>query len=309
MRKHLFDYDSVINTQRERIYKQRDNILASEGEDTDSLEEIQKKHQNFIDEKIKEIEGDIQSIFEKQIDNAKKLKQDTTEFLANIQKEMNIQFDSKTYQNLKESSFDEIKKLLSVYVRNQLRKKTEEADTEQLYKVIKDIYLHYIDTLWIEHIDEMQYLRDKVGLMGYAQLDPLIIYKKEAYEKFQQLLYRLKFDTTASLLNVDFKALTEQENMKKNTIQIGSKADETYLKILQELAGTPNVQEIIKQEEGPQDPRKAIFEDQTDVEVFEIGNDNNNGVINTNKHKKVRPNDPCPCGSGKKYKKCCGIKT
>lgn len=71
---------------------------------------------------------------------------------------------------------------------------------EVVYNVMREIYLYHVDSLWMKHIDEMEYLRDKVGLMGYAQIDPLVIYKKEAFEKFQTLLWRLKVDVTTYLI-------------------------------------------------------------------------------------------------------------
>lgn len=99
---------------------------------------------------------------------------------------------------------------LSVYIAKQLSEKLASVEQEQLYKVFKDVYLYHIDTLWIKHLDEMEELRDKVGLVGYAQLDPLVIYKSEAYTKFQNLLYRLKYDVTAYIASLDFSAAQAQ---------------------------------------------------------------------------------------------------
>ena len=99
---------------------------------------------------------------------------------------------------------------LSEFITRQLSEKLASVDTEQLYRVFKDVYLYHIDTLRIKHLDEMEELRDKVGLMGYAQLDPLVIYKSEAYTKFQNLLYRLKYDVTAYIASLDFSAAQQQ---------------------------------------------------------------------------------------------------
>lgn len=317
IRKNLFDYDSVINIQRENIYKQRDYILESEGLESETPDQIEAKQKLFVEEKLKEIEKNIDFILDKQIEDAKKIKQGSADLLATIEKEMNLNFDDKTRTNLENADFDEIKKTLSAYINSSFKNNIEEAEEKQLYSAIKDVYLHYIDKLRVEHIDEMQYLREKVGLMWYAQLDPLIMYKKEAYEKFQNLLYRLKFDTTASLLNIDFKWLAQQQKVTTAFTQKSAQQDESYLKVLQDLAWSDAVQKIItqKQNDQQQDPRKMIFEDEDGVEVFEVDNnmvtvDNTipTKVIDTNTKRKTRPNDPCPCGSGKKYKKCCGAK-
>ncbi len=263
IRKHLFDYDSVINTQRERIYKQRDYILESEGLEHETPEQIQTKQEAFINNKIEEIYKNVDFILNKQIEDAKIIKQSTTDLLDTIQKEMNLHFDEKTRKNLEQSNFDEIKKIISAYIKDSFKTNIKDIEPKQLYDIIKDISLYYIDKLRIEHIDEMQYLREKVGLMGYAQLDPLIMYKKEAYEKFQQLIYRLKFDTTASLLNIDFKAIAQQQaNLSINQAQHQEQQDQSYLKALQELAGSDAIKNIVKTPSKGQDPRKMIFEDE-----------------------------------------------
>ena len=89
---------------------------------------------------------------------------------------------------------------LETYIINYVTQKYQSLAPEIVYNVMREIYLYHVDSLWMKHIDEMEYLRDKVGLMGYAQIDPLVIYKKEAFEKFQSLLWRLKVDVTTFLI-------------------------------------------------------------------------------------------------------------
>ena len=85
-------------------------------------------------------------------------------------------------------------------------KKVAGVDPRVIEETLRMIYLAMIDKYWIAHIDDMQYLRDKVGLYGYAQQDPLIIYKKEAFEKFEQLMFNIKQETIAIIFRTDFRA-------------------------------------------------------------------------------------------------------
>ena len=149
----------------------------------------------------------------------------------------------------------------------------------------------------MKHIDEMEYLRDKVGLMWYAQLDPLVIYKKEAFEKFQTLLWRLKSDVTTYLIGVDVE-------LNFSSVQEKSSTSDDYMQILEDVskivAKTPahsNKLQSAKSNDG--------------IEIFEVGNEKEEEstyahIFEETPGKKARPNDPCLCGSGKKYKKCCG---
>lgn len=134
----------------------------------------------------------------------------------------------------------------------------------------------------------------------------MIVYKAEAYEKFQILLYRLKFDVTAYIAGIDF-AQVHQQDQGQQVIVANSQSEAEYLKMLQKVsAEIPEIQQIAKA------PDTMVYENSEGVEIFEV-NDSNQPVgtpvvdSDTVSHK-TRPNDPCPCGSGKKYKKCCGIK-
>jgi preprotein translocase subunit SecA len=166
--------------------------------------------------------------------------------------------------------------------------------------MFKEIYLHHLDKLRVDHIDEMQYLREKVALIGYAQQDPLTMYKQQAYEKFQTLLYRFKFDTIASITRVDFGQLNQQPTI---TIQAGGQSQQEYLEALKKVAGSQELQEMVKdiQQEQTQ-PTKKTYEDEDGFEVFEIddrtstrsqqpGASGPTVVIDTNTKRKLRPND------------------
>ena len=126
--------------------------------------------------------------------------------------------------------------------------------------------------------------------------------------KFQDLLARIKCDTTTMLMRIDFRGISEQQ---KAQIQImdAVKSDPELLQKLKQASGNIKAVQKSMPRQQPQDRRSVLFEDEDGVEVFEA--DDNNEIDDTSavilpQNKKTRPNDLCPCGSGKKYKKCCG---
>lgn len=187
---------------------------------------------------------------------------------------------------------DILPKAITQYFHKQL-KGLEET---KLYMMFKEIYLYHLDKLRVDHIDEMQYLREKVALMGYAQQDPLTMYKQQAYEKFQTLLYRFKFDTIASITRVDFAQL--QNPQPTITLQAGGQSQQDYLNALKQAAGSQELKEMVQDIQEEQKKPK-VYEDEDGFEVFEIDDkpsklQASNGptiVIDTNTKKKLRPND------------------
>lgn len=305
IRKHLFDYDSVINKQRQAIYKKRDDILLSESD-----EELRK----YLVEQIKlEIEANMDDIVRQQIANAKVLEQSPIQFLRVIDKEFSLKLENQQIQIFGDMTFDKLQVELSMFMLDQLKTKFDMMDVDRLYQIFKDVYLYHLDTLRVKHLDDMEYLRDKVGLMWYAQLDPLIVYKSEAYDKFQTLLYRLKFDVTAYIVGIDFATL-QQQMQTPQVITVNSQSEAEYLKMLQKVSS--EVKEMYIDKPTLKTPEKMIYENSDGFEIFEV-DDKNQAIwtpqvfdepVISQLGNKVRPNDLCPCGSGKKYKKCCGAK-
>ena len=283
-RKHVFEYDSVINKQRQAIYKKRDDILFSEKDED--------KRKELIDSMLLEIPQNIHDVITNQIATAKAMWQNESSFLETATKELWI--DDSLLKKCKGKKFDELKDFLSTSIWEKINKALSSAEPMMVYRLLKDVYLYHLDTLWIQHIDEMEYLRDKVGLMWYAQIDPLVVYKKEAFEKFQQLLFRLKKDVTLYLMNFDFSAKAPEP-----VVEI--EMDPNYLEQLQKASNNLPINIPSKSSS------KKTSND--DVEVIEISNASSKTSqyekIFAWSDKKAKPNDPCPCGSGKKYKKCC----
>ena len=96
----------------------------------------------------------------------------------------------------------------------------DKYDQNLLFNILRDINLQVIDKLWVAHIDDMQYLKDKVGFMGYAQMDPLIVYKQESFEKFELLQQNIKTDTTTKLMRIDYRAVSEQQEIQNQLFEM-----------------------------------------------------------------------------------------
>ncbi|MEI8008517.1 MAG: SEC-C metal-binding domain-containing protein [bacterium] len=132
-----------------------------------------------------------------------------------------------------------------------------------------------------------------------------MVYKSEAFEKFQILLYRLKFDVTAYIAGIDF-SMVQQQDQASQVVMANSQSEAEYLKMLQKVSA--EVQEIKPTKSVAKESEKMVYKTSDGVEIFEV-NDTNQPigtptVFDVQSGDKVRPNDPCPCGSGKKYKKC-----
>jgi len=236
------------------------------------------------------------------------LNQTPGEFIQTLDKVFSLKLSAEDIAKYASMTFEALQKPLAEHVTAHIQKNMESIDQERMYLILKDVYLYHIDTLWVKHIDEMDYLRDKVGLMGYAQLDPLIVYKKEAFDKFQNLLYNLKLDISTYIAGIDFAGIQQQEELQQLRVANQAK-DNQYVQLLQKVS--QNVKAAPQQAKPQPQTEKMVFGDQDGFEIFETKDGTPTGapettVIDTNANQKTRPNDPCPCGSGKKYKKCCG---
>lgn len=278
-RKQLFDYDSIVNTQRQKIYGQRDEILMSD--QSDDLKN------NYIETTKSKILQDISLLINIKLNEAHSLKQPIDDLIATINKEFNVNLEDIKSKITNNSNITDFADDIIEVIKSKIKKSFESINQDKLYMIFKDVNLHYIDNLWIEHIDEMQYLRDKVWFMWYAQQDPLIIYKKESFEKFRNLVIRIKSETTNYILNIDYEWIQEQEKVEKIIIE-KQKTDPNFINKLKSASN--NIKDVMKiiQEEKDIKEKKVIFQDEDGVEVLEIGEPKvNNTIVNS----KLRPND------------------
>ena len=174
IRKHLFDYDSVVDKQRKRVYKIRDEILAAE-----DSEELQKKYVEWLEE---DFLTESKNIILTQITTAETTGQSVSDLLIVLNKEFWLNITQPEHAELSKLDYESLKAMLLERLDSYFNRVFSTIDTKILFQIFREVHLHFLDKLWIDHIDEMQNLREKVGLMSYAQMDPLVIYKKESFE-------------------------------------------------------------------------------------------------------------------------------
>ncbi len=252
IRKHLLEYDNVMNKQREVIYSQRKDVLMSEDLGPTVMEMIEEEAESiveqFADEKIHPEDWDLKGLQDA-------LRQ---QFPFRWPPLPQVQ-DGFRREDLIEWVIEEAKKYY------QAKKDNEFAELP--FNIEKEIMLRSIDYHWKDHLLAIDQLKEGIGLRGYAQKDPLIEYQKEAYQMFLEMLERIRRDTIEKLFAIHIAREHEVKDIRVERRQpfIMSRGTE------------PGGGET---EEGK-------------------------GVTVRREGKKVGRNDPCPCGSGKKYKKCC----
>ncbi len=250
IRKQLIEYDDVMNQQREVIYKQRRQALRNADLHPDILAMIEdiswKIISDFEQAKIPVAEWDLKGISDA------------------VKRHFNFEFDPAKVLD-EDSSNKDLKEKLAQEIIDRTNKIYAEREIllgiEELRQIERFVMLQTVDTLWKDHLLNMDQLKQGIGLRGYAQQDPLIIYKKEGFAMFQDLIERIKEETVSILFRIQ---IAEPEDL--NTMQ--------------------------RQEQD-----KLVFshsDDSLAKQPIKRG------------HAKIGRNEPCPCGSGKKYKKCCG---
>ncbi|MBE6145184.1 MAG: preprotein translocase subunit SecA [Firmicutes bacterium] len=241
-RKSLLDYDNVMNEQRENIYSRRNEILDQESISERTQATFDSNIANLVDSHI-EPEGYL----------TEDDKSEIIEYLnTNLIKTTKLEVED--ILDMKDEA--EVKAYLTEKVRNDYAEKTKEIPKEVINEFEKAIALRVIDEAWIDHIGDMEHLREGIGLRGYAQTNPLQAYTMEGYDLFDALMGNIEERISIFLLKAEVRQNTERKDQRNNTI-----VHDTHIK----TKGTP------------------------------IKND-----------KKVKRNEACPCGSGKKYKQCCG---
>jgi preprotein translocase subunit SecA len=273
IRKHLVEYDDVMNKHREIIYARRRKILGSENIKNEILLAIEKEIEDIV--KVHTHDKRAEGVWEVEeiVNDINALHRSTENQLK--KEDIGSMTD-------KEALIDKLKKYL---VGEYGSKEELLKDPEIMRRIERSVYLNVIDTLWMEHIDGMQYLRESVSLRGYGQRDPLIEYKEEAYITFSKLLAAIQHNTVGTLLKLNLKQqlpehllrTSEPRHIITNEDQIESVLSGDGKKnqpVMQEEGGNPVV---VKAQSAPS---KAL--------------------------PSVGRNDPCPCGSGKKFKKCHG---
>jgi len=236
-RKHVLEYDEVLNKHREVVYKLRKQILRAENAEDKIFEIISDYFRAVVeahtagdhsdDWNIKEIMEEAGTVFN--------LAPETQEQITAIQK--------------KEASPDEkrseLESLFEELAERAYEEKEKEFGKEDFNQIVKMIFLRNIDTLWMDHLENMEYMRDSVGLRAYGQQDPLVEYKNEGHRMFKEMLAAINHNVSATIFKIGARAVSISTPSESKPIAIGQ-----------------------------------------------------------SEH--IGRNDPCSCGSGKKYKRCHG---
>jgi len=277
IRKQLIKYDEVMNQQREVIYSYRRNVLKGYEVKNDILDMIDSTIKNLVEQHI----GDLRYVDEWPIDTMiawvegnLNIKVPMTEFnWDRIDKE--LFFD--TLKDVVVAAYDKRERMLSVEILREIERRS---------------LLEVVDSEWRDHLHEMDVLKDGIHFRAYAQKDPLIEYKKESYTLFENLIYRIHENTVKKVFNSYILTSVNIDNILRDATL---RKDE--LSALEQAAIRAGLHQKGMQSGGSGS-----------------GGGNRNTNRNNEREKpqpivaepKVGRNDACPCGSGKKYKKCCG---
>ncbi len=260
-RKHLLEYDDVMNKQRETIYglrrqlleepDQRDYLLGEKGVARDLLSDIT---QQYLNPEVAPEDWDVENY----------AVQMSAIYDFDVDAE-GIDFENSTSQEIEDQIWEKLKTKYAV--------KEQQIGVEAMRTYERIIMLNIIDAQWKDHLLSIDHLKQGIGLVGYGQKDPLVEYKKQSFDLFQEMLDRIDRHTIRSLFN---------------------------LQVVSEQAP-----EQLQQRRAPRRPSSLSFTG-PNQSAAAAGEEAGKVKTITRDQPKIGPNKPCPCGSGKKYKKCCG---
>ncbi len=280
IRKHLVEYDDVMNKHRTVVYKRRREILeisAGQRKDAtirqiilghinDEIDHIVSFHtsaDNAATWNIDEIYESVDTIFPidlKQRIAMEKIREKAGDKTSDMHARDAL---LKYFTQLAQLSYDQLEKSI--------------GDANRIRQIEHALYLRTIDTLWIEHLTIMDHLRQGIGLRGYGQRDPLVEYKKEAYRLFNELMSNIQKQIAYSIFKITLAQTSIQTPLARQGVTL----------IAPEKTATNVSSPLQTQQPTPKGTSQTIA-----------------GNLKTSEGKKIGRNDPCPCGSGKKYKKC-----
>ncbi|BBO72797.1 protein translocase subunit SecA [Desulfosarcina widdelii] len=249
IRKHLLEYDDVMNQQREVIYKQRRDLLTGVNL-KETIEDIMMENAEtiaaqFADERALPEDWDWDAVSDAVFQ----------QFNFRLAKMDENTLDGLNDEGLAQAIYEQAHEIYN-------QKATMLGSEEDFRQLERVVMLQTVDNLWKDHLLSMDHLKEGIGLRGYAQQNPLLVYKKEGFEMFQETIERIKSETLGILFRI-------------------------------QLAEPDHIEDLQQPKEQPL--------------VFSGGGDAPAAKKPVKREaRKVGRNDPCPCGSGKKYKKCCG---
>ena len=269
IRKYVLQYDNVMNKQREIIYDERRKVLFGE----DLREYIMNMTHGIVNSIIDPIV--VGSKYPEEWDFetlVKNLRRITSKYVGKTSY-TNDELNAMTEVSLREAVLAEFDAIYAA--------KEAEIGAEHMREVERMILLRVVDNLWMDHIDAMDQLKSGIGLRAIGQQDPAAAYAKEGFDMFEQMVAAIQEDTVKYCYNVTVETKTERRRIME--AQGASKADfvdDEETRVMQGQGQLPEGAQVPDRERKPETVRRDA--------------------------PKVGRNDPCPCGSGKKYKACCG---
>jgi len=278
MRKHLLEYDDVMNRQRTVIYKVRHKILKGE----EIKDEIENRLDEAVDTVVAEhaIEGKFPETWE--LDNLYNAIKMAFALDYNIEES---ELTSKTPEMVLDEVLELVKKRY-IYIE-------ESIGEDTLRDVERQLLLMVIDNFWKEHLYAMDHLKDAIRFRGYAQKDPLQEYKKEGLVQFEATLDRISVGTVERLMHIDTDFIIKQR-------EAVAKAQEMERIRRSNISESSDQLEAFQRPSLPSSPGRGASEEAVKSSATST-------IVKTDPFEKAGRNDPCPCGSGKKFKKCHGI--
>ncbi|MDD3436445.1 MAG: preprotein translocase subunit SecA [Candidatus Gastranaerophilales bacterium] len=276
IRKSVLEYDDVMNIQREKFYAQRRRVLRNEKLTENIMYMIEQEIDRLLKSYITPEMQPEEYVYEELQTLIKELHSTIPQMsYFDVSDIKGLKFDAvyeKIVEKAKSAYQEHEREIIKFY--NDIISKYEESPVPQeafasvnvMRNIEKDILLRVIDSKWIDHLHNIDMLRDGIGLRAYGQKDPLIEYKKEAYDLFNKMMFEIQSETVKHLFRTKFG------------VQIVNMHDD----------------EVIET-----DLARA-------AEQFHPSEEAEDEVRHPKRHEKIGRNDPCPCGSGKKYKHCCG---
>src|SRR5215471_15480573 len=292
VRKHLLEYDDVMNKQRENIYALRRQILDGQikFEDEDGGEEIVGTREYVMDLAEGVLDNLVETYAAREADfedwDLDALKREGDNAFA-------VELDDLDFSD---RTSDEIRELVSERINKSYADKEAIVPAEVLRRVERDVMLQIVDTQWKDHLYSLDHLKEGIGLRGYGQRDPLVEYKKESFELFQAMKDRVDQETVRFLWRVRFTEEpppARRAARPKAPLILSGPGEEPVPAFAGGVRSSAATAPAPSRPAGNRQPAR-------------VGGDD--AVVKTVRRDepKVGRNDPCPCGSGKKYKKCHG---
>ncbi len=295
IRKHLVDYDDVLNKQREIVYSLRLKLLlGSEGDKQTFKDTVL----DVFNEELITLTNTVMST---------EPNDDRNVLVSKLSQEINFILpvsDADVNNCIRSGNTEKLVEMLQDKVKDEYQKRQKKIGEAVWNEIIRMIFLSTIDKYWMDHLTAIEDLREGINLRGYAQLDPLVEYKNEAYSMFEHLIGDINFEVTRRLFKIEVdmkqiepqkKELGEEPTGRKPLVYQSASGVDAYTKVQQSPAPQSSSEHLptsnMMSSSTNQSPQ---FDQEAGFKIIPPGSS----------HKQIGRNDPCWCGSGKKYKKC-----